>query len=106
MAMAVVGDAQIAMDGDFESSLRDEIMERCMFLLSLVGGTIPMNRDLGMDPDITSCPPHIAQQRYTISAIELIDEYEPRVCVEEVQFETSGEDGYITPKVVLTYNDE
>lgn len=104
--MIAVNDARIILNGDCEISLRDEIIERCMFLLSLVKGTIPMNRDLGMDSDITSEPPYIAQQRYTISAIELIDEYEPRVCVEEVQFETSNEAGYIIPKVVLTYNDE
>lgn len=104
--MLAADEAQIILDGAHGASLQEEIAEKCMFLLGLVKGTIPMNRDLGMDSDITSEPPHIAQQKYTISAIELIDEYEPRVCVEEVQFETSGEAGYMIPKVVLTYNDE
>lgn len=104
--MVAIDDTQIVLNEDCEISLRGEIIEKCMFLLSLVKGTIPMNRDLGLDVDITSCPPHIAQQRYTISAIELIDKYEPRVCVEEVQFQMSDEAGHIIPKVVLTYNDE
>ena len=104
--MLIVDGAQIVLNGDYEMSLRNEIIKKCMFLLSLVKGTIPMNRDIGLDPDIISSPLYIAQQKYTISAIELIDEYEPRVYVEEVQFETSGGTGNIIPKVVLAYNGE
>lgn len=102
--MLVVDGAQIVLNDVYEIALRKEIIEKCMFLLNLIKGTIPMNRNIGLDPDITSNSPCIAQQKYTVSAIELIDEYEPRVCVEEVQFETSGEAGNIIPKVVLAYN--
>lgn len=102
----MVDGVQIVLNGVYEISLRNEIIEKCMFLLSLIKGAIPMNRDIGLDSDIMSNPPYIAQQKYTISAIELIDEYEPRAYVEEVQFETSGEAGNIIPKVVLAYNGE
>ncbi|MCI9448175.1 MAG: hypothetical protein HFH36_12480 [Lachnospiraceae bacterium] len=102
--MLTIDGIQMVLEGDCEISFRKEILERCMFLLSVVKGTIPMNRDIGLDPDIMASPPYIAQQKYTISAIELLDEYEPRVSVEEVQFEASGGAGNIIPKVVLAYN--
>lgn len=104
--MLVIDGVQIVMNGAYETALRADVLEKCMFLLTLIKGTIPMNRDIGMDPDIISQPAYIAQQKYTISAIELIDEYESRVQVEEVQFVQSGGAGNMIPKVVLAYNGE
>ncbi len=104
--MPVIDGVQIVLNGVYEIALRNEIIEKCMFLLTLIKGTIPMNRNVGLDPDVVSKPPYIAQQKYTISAIELIEEYEPRAYVEEVRFEPSGEAGNLIPKVVLAYNGE
>ena len=65
-----------------------------------------MNRGIGIDPDVVSAPMFLAQNLYTISAIETIEEYENRVRVEEVTFESDGVNGNIIPKVVLAYNGE
>ena len=102
--MLVIDGVQIIMNNAYEKELRQEIMDKCMFLLSCVKGSIPMNREIGMDPEIISMPPYIARNRYTVSAIELIDTFEPRASVEEVIFVESGVSGNIVPKVVLTYN--
>jgi hypothetical protein len=102
----VIDGVQIVLNGDYERELRNEIIERCMFLLTLIKGAIPMNREIGMDPDIIPQPAYIAQQKYTISAMELIEEFEPRAAVEEISFEVSGDAGNMIPKVVLTYNGE
>lgn len=104
--MIVIDGVQIVMNSAVELALREEIMEKVSFLLSVLKGTIPMNREIGIDPDVISAPAFQAQNLYTISAIEVIEEFEDRVTVEEIQFETNGSSGNIIPKVVLKYNGE
>ena len=100
--MLIIDDVQIIINSVYERELREEILEKALFLLTCIKGTIPNNRD----PDIISSPAYIAQNLYTISAIELIEEFEPRASVEEVSFIASGGAGNMIPKVVLTYNAE
>ena len=97
--MLSIDGVQIVLNGVYEIALRNEILDKCMFLSTLV-------RNIGLDPDIISQPAYIAQQKYTIGILELIDQYEPRAYVEEVRFEASGASGNIIPKVVLAYNGE
>ena len=104
--MLVIDGVQIVINGVYERELRTAILEKCEFLLTLIKGTIPMNRDIGIDPGIVSQPLYIAQQMYTMSAIETIEKYETRAIVEEVQFETTAGAGNMIPKVRLIYNGE
>lgn len=104
--MLVIDGVQIVINGVYERELRNDILEKCEFLLTLIKGTIPMNRDIGIDPSIVSQPLYIAQQMYTMSAIETIEKYETRAIVEEVQFETTAGAGNMIPKVRLIYNGE
>lgn len=104
--MLVIDGVQIVINGVYERELRNDILEKCEFLLTLIKGTIPMNRDIGIDPGIVSQPLYIAQQMYTMSAIEIIEKYETRAIVEEVQFETAQRAGNMIPKVRLIYNGE
>ena len=102
--MIEIDGVQIVMNSEVELSLRQEIMEKVTFILSVLKGTGPMNREIGIDPDVVSAPTYQAQNLYTISAIEVIEKFEDRVSVDEVQFETDGSNGNLIPKVVLVYN--
>lgn len=102
--MIVIDGVQIVFNGINEKKLRQEIIDKVTFLLSCIKGTIPMNREIGLNPDIISASVFQAQNLYTISAIEVIEEFEPRAEVEEIQFEEDGSSGNMIPKVVLTYN--
>lgn len=104
--MLMIDGVQIIINSVHERGLREDILNKVSFLLSCIKGTIPMNREIGLDPDIISSPAYVAQNLYTISAIELIDEFEPRASVEEVSFVESGGAGNLIPKVVLIYNGE
>ena len=104
--MLVIDGVQIVINGVYERELRNDILNKCEFLLSVFKGTVPMNRDIGIDPGIVSQPLYIAQQMYTMSAIETIEKYETRAIVEEVQFETTAGAGNMIPKVRLIYNGE
>ena len=102
----VIDGVQIIINDLYERELRQEIIDKCMFLLTCIKGTIPMNREIGLDPDIVDSPTYIAQNKYTVSAMELIENFEPRASVEEISFTESGVAGNMIPKVVLTYNGE
>lgn len=104
--MIKIDGVQIIINSAPERKLRQEILDKASFLLSCIRGTIPMNREIGIDPDVISAPAYIAQNLYTISAIELIEKFEPRASVEEISFTESGDAGNTIPKVVLVYNGE
>ena len=55
--MIEIDGVQIVMNSEVELSLRQEIMEKVSFILSVLKGTIPMNREVGIDPDVISAPP-------------------------------------------------
>lgn len=103
--MIKIDGVQIVINSVYERGLRQELLDKVFFLLSCIKGTIPMNRNIGLDPNSISQPDTIARNLYTVSAIELIEEFEDRLSVEEVQFE-SGDSGNMIPKVVLSYNGE
>lgn len=104
--MLLIDGVQIIINSVYERELREEILDKVTFLLTCIKGTIPMNREIGLEPDIISSPAYVAKNLYTISAIELVDEFEPRASVEEVSFVASGGAGNMIPKVVLNYNGE
>ena len=54
--MIEIDGVQIVMNSEVELSLRQEIMEKVSFILSVLKGTIPMNREVGIDPDVISAP--------------------------------------------------
>lgn len=103
--MIKIDGVQIVINSVYERGLRQELLDKVFFLLSCIKGTIPMNRNIGLDPNIISQTDTIARNLYTVSVIELIEEFEDRLSVEEVQFE-SGDSGNMIPKVVLSYNGE
>ena len=56
VSVLVIDGVKIVLNGAYEKELRGEILDKCMFLLTLIKGTIPMNREIGLDPDIISQP--------------------------------------------------
>ena len=101
--MLVIDGVQIILNGSHERRVRQEIVEKIRFLLTCTKGTIPMNREIGIDSDILDLPLYMAQNKFTVSAMELIETFEPRAA-DEIRFIQSGNAGNLIPKVVLTYN--
>ena len=102
--MIVIDGVQIIINSAYEKKLREEIFDKIKFLLTLIKGTIPMNREIGLESDIVDLPMYAAQNRYTVSAMELIEKFETRVTVDEISFEIFENTGKMIPKVVVTYN--
>ena len=102
--MIVIDGVQIIINSVYEKKLREGIFNKIKFLLTLIKGTIPMNREIGLESDIVDLPMYEAQNRYTVSAMELIEKFETRVTVDEISFDILENTGKMIPKVVVTYN--
>jgi len=74
---------------------------RCLRNLILTPvGTVPLDRDFGIDQSILGLPIDVAQSLLAVEIIDKVDRYEPRVSVAEVKL-TASIDGKITAKVVI-----
>lgn len=81
----------------------DEIYQNLQILYTTPAGTVPFDREFGINYDLLDNPTPIAQGRLIVEYIEKTRKYEPRVSVKEVNFETN-EDGSIIPKVVIEFD--
>ncbi len=85
----------------YPSETLDEIYECLKTLYSTPLGTVPLNRDFGLNWNLVDLPIEIAKAKITIEIIEKTRKYEPRVEVQKVSFDYDGEQGLLKPKVVV-----
>ena len=91
---------------DVEFNVRGEIPEaeeilRCIRNLIMTPvGTVPLDRDFGIDQSILGLPIDAAQSLLAVEIIDKVERYEPRVSVSEVEL-TGNIDGQIIAKVVI-----
>lgn len=73
-------------------------VKRCLeTICSIRSGSQPLVRDLGIDYDgVMGYPMNVAKNMLAMDIIEKVNEYEPRVKVVRVDFDT-GEDGQLIP---------
>ena len=84
----------------FSAAGIEEIMQNIKTLFTTPVGTVPFDRDFGIDFSILDLPVLQAKAKLTIEYIEKVKKYEPRVRVTEVTFEANQE-GTLNPKVVI-----
>ena len=92
---------------DVEFNLREplenqaEILRCLRTLLMTPAGSVPLDRDFGIDQTALGYPVESAQSMLAVEIMEKVSRYEPRVSVPEVEFSATS-DGQLTAKVVLT----
>lgn len=69
----------------------EEIIEDLKFLYTTPVGSIPLNRDFGIEQDFLSYPEPIAKNMLSVEVIKKTEQYEPRVFVESVTFKKNDE---------------
>lgn len=68
-------------------------------LLSVRAGSVPMDRDFGIDLDeVLGKPVEVAKNILSVEIIEKVRKYEPRVDIESVDFD-NGMDGQLVPHI-------
>lgn len=78
----------------------DEIIQGLTTLYTTPEGTIPLDREFGLNQDFIGYPTELAKNMYALEVINKTEIYEPRVEV-DVSFEDS-EDGKITPVIKIS----
>ena len=66
------------------SSEAAEIAQNIRTILLTAKGSVPLDREFGMDMSIIDKPLNVVQSRYVAAAAEAISRYEPRVRLKEI----------------------
>jgi len=88
---------------DFVDNLEiaEEIIRNIRMIFTTPMGTVPFDRDFGIDWSILDKPLPQAKGLLTVEYINKVRQYEPRARVQEVTYKHEGTDGSLIPKVVI-----
>ena len=78
-----------------------EIDRQLALLLSTRVGTIPLDREFGLDFSFLDMPTETAKSLYTAEVTKKVAKFIPSVRVSEIKWE-AAEQGAIKPRVVIT----
>lgn len=86
-------------------SVVEEVLQNVRTILATRKGSVPLDRDFGLDWTWIDQPMPIAQMRCQIAVIESINKYEPRAEIESVQWgggQIEAMEGVTLPKVKIS----
>ena len=78
-----------------------ELDRKLALLYSTREGTMPLDREFGINMDFVDMPPEVAKSLYTAEITKKTAQFIPEVRVQSVQW-THGGEGVFYPKVVIT----
>ncbi len=90
-------------------SIIEEITQNIKLILTTIKGTVPLDRNFGIDISFLDNPIPKAVMRAKISILETVKKYEPRVEVLKVELINDAlniQDGKVTVKVEVKILDE
>lgn len=91
---------------DYNGPEAEDILRCLNTLYSTRQGSQPLDRNFGIDWGFIDKPLPIAQQEYAFEVIKKTREYEPRVKVQKITYESNEVDGKIWPVIILTKGGE
>jgi len=86
---------------DYQGLEADEIIRNLNNLYGTAAGTVPLDRDFGLDQEFISYPLDVAQNMLALEITEKTETYEPRAEVKEISF-ASTPDGTLIPTIIIT----
>lgn len=78
-----------------------EILQNVRTILATTKGTIPLDREFGIDGSVIDMPTMQVQAYLTNEIFQAIRRYEPRVSIDNITFD-GDISGKLIPKVVIT----
>ena len=81
----------------------EEILQNVRTILSTIKGSVPLDRDFGVDASYLDRPINVAKAMLSSEIIKAIRNYEPRVTITAVDF-TVKLDGTLQPKIEVRIN--
>lgn len=89
------------LDYTFQNNRMAELDRQLALLLSTVEGTMPLEREMGLNTDFVDRPPEIAKSLYTAEVTRKVAKFIPSVRVREITWGVA-EGGKLISKVVIT----
>lgn len=86
---------------DLSAGGNHEIIRNIKFILTTPAGSVPFDRDFGVNMGILDAPIGIAKAKLTVEYIKKIKKYEPRAKVERITFDSEPMNGCLVPRVVI-----
>ena len=80
----------------------EEILQNVKTILATVKGTVPLDRNFGIDKKILDLPVNVAKAKISAAIVKAINEFEPRVKVRKIYYDNTDRetlDGIIKPRV-------
>jgi phage baseplate assembly protein W len=99
---------KIAFGEDVSDAERLQVVSRLGKLFSTPKGTMPMNREYGIDfSETIDMPPPLAKNTFVVAAAEAMEEYEPEFAIDSVEFDDDdNETGQLRGVVTLVPNSD
>lgn len=91
----------VIIDINFQANGHEEILQNLQVLYTTPVGTVPFDREFGININLIDYTMPIAKGKLTVEYTEKTRKYEPRAIVKEVNYERSNKDGKLVPKVVI-----
>ena len=77
----------------------EEVIQNVKTILNTVKGTVPLDREFGIDKSVVDSPVGGIQARLSAEIIESVRKYEPRAAVTQVKYSGDPEDGSVSVTV-------
>ena len=88
--------------GSATDSRAEEIYRNLQVLYGTVAGEQALDREFGIDPDVTDHPSESAEALLAAEYVRKTERYEPRARVSYVDYESNKTpEGFIKPRVVI-----
>lgn len=105
--VSVVADKTGLIVDFFPASTLEEIMQNVKTIMATPKGTVPLDRNFGLDWSFIDKPLQLAQALMSSQAVEQINKYEPRAKIVSIGFDKNALaalDGKMIPRVVIGVN--
>ena len=89
----------------YQEAEKEDIIRCLKLLYSTIEGTMPMDRDFGLNSDFLGKPIPVAQNELALELVKKTNQYESRVSVEKVTYHES-EEGQIIPVIHLVKGED
>lgn len=84
----------------------EDLYKQLNNLLSTRKGTIPINRDFGIDWNVLSQPLDEAESSFVVELMEQIEAYIPELKASEIEFTVEPENGKIIPTITIERSEQ
>ena len=97
--------SKIKLTEDTDEDVINKYQEQLTVLCSTIAGTIPLDREFGIDATCLSQSVEVAEALLSVEIMEKVEKYIPELVVNSVDFEYMI-DGKLTPIISVGYNDD